>query len=580
MPQPPDQLSAGRYRIERVLGVGGMSVVLLAFDNRIKVVRAIKLLHKRFANNPQIRERFEREATAQASLRHQNILMVHDVVEDDVGTYLVMELAEGGSLADRIKAKGPFSPGEVIQIGITLCAALGAAHNDGVIHRDIKPENILVDRNGVLKIADFGIARIIQAQGSLTQTGMVMGTWAYMPPEQRQSSKEVDGRADIYALGATLFFLLTARKPNALHNSETHDKAYHDIPDDLARVIQKATRLYPEDRYQSCAEMSQDLQALHDGAEMEVTVLFQPTPASTQTLAASLEDLPDYLRDDPDVAETLATLLDPASKNPSLTMVPLGTDAPTPSLYLPPPDAQSIAQSTARSTAQSTEPAGAPSPAPAPVSATPPVVDHAASVARRRAPLVVLLALLTAAAVLLWLLPRLLAPTQGEPTTPVPVAAPVKAQPVPAQPVLAQPVPAQPVPAQPVPAKPVPAKPTGGTAPTSTHSPRIIQIGPATDSASGADTTAAPGTGSVTPTAPADPTGLVIVRTVPSGATVAERGRQLSRSGRGYLLDVGSHVLEIRSPDGEKTLIPIVVQRDQSVEICYSFDTNSACATD
>ncbi|MCK6506793.1 serine/threonine protein kinase, partial [Myxococcota bacterium] len=380
MSTAPELLSEGRYRIERVLGVGGMSVVLLAFDNRMHVQRAIKLLHKRYAKSPQVRERFENEAYAQARLRHPNILMVHDVVDDDVGVYLVMELAEGGSLADRVKQQGPLSPREAAQVGITMCRALGVAHAEGVVHRDIKPENVLVDKHGTLKVADFGIARVVDRHGNLTQTGMVMGTWAYMPPEQRESARQVDGRADIYALGATLFYLLTGKQPTALHNPETHGREYVDFPEALARAIQKATRLYPEDRYQSCEELARDLEEMLGELGTERLADFQPPQAPPDTLAPADEDLSTFLHRDHDAAETLAPFLEPVNLANLAPADGAGTAVPgtavqggrTPSLYLPPPARSQPPLAAPASTAPAaTDPAAAVAPAAAPAAPAP-----------------------------------------------------------------------------------------------------------------------------------------------------------------------------------------------------------------
>jgi serine/threonine-protein kinase len=209
-----------------------------------------------------VRERFVTEAHAQARLRHPNILMVHDVQLTDAGVYMVMDVAENGSLSLRVKERGPLSPAEAAEVAITLLGALELAHKFNVVHRDIKPENVLVDANGILKLADFGIARVVERNMNMTRTGMTMGTWAYMPPEQRNSAKSVDGRADLYALGASIYYLVTAKEPFDLHNTESYDEAFAGFPEPLAQVVMKATRFNPTDRYVDADDMRKALVAL------------------------------------------------------------------------------------------------------------------------------------------------------------------------------------------------------------------------------------------------------------------------------------------------------------------------------
>ncbi len=280
----PETLDRGRYRIERELGVGGTATVYLATDTRIGVHRAIKLLSPEFARSRQNRARFMNEAHAQAGLKHNNVLMVHDVIDDDQGLYMVMELAESDSLGARVGRTGPLSPKEVAEVGITVGGALSVAHAAGVIHRDIKPANILVDRHGVLKLADFGIARVIDREGELTRTGTVMGTWAYMPPEQRENTHVADARSDIYALGVTLHALLTGRHSPNLHNQEAYAEVFADVDPGLARIIQKATRLYPEDRYPRMDAMVADLRAIV--AALEGPSLFDGDVTDPQGIVA------------------------------------------------------------------------------------------------------------------------------------------------------------------------------------------------------------------------------------------------------------------------------------------------------
>ncbi len=256
------QLLDGRYRLERPLGAGGMATVYLAVDTTLQVQRAVKVLNRNYATSPTVRERFRIEASAQTRLRHPNILMVHHVELTDAAVYMVMDVAENGSLSLRVKERGPLSPAEAAEVAITLLGALELAHRSNVVHRDIKPENVLVDGNGILKLADFGIARVVEQNMNMTRTGMTMGTWAYMPPEQRNSAKSVDGRADLYALGASIYFLVTAKEPFDLHNTESYDEAFAGFPEPLAQIVMKATRFSPTDRYIDADDMRKALVGL------------------------------------------------------------------------------------------------------------------------------------------------------------------------------------------------------------------------------------------------------------------------------------------------------------------------------
>ncbi|MCA9573758.1 MAG: serine/threonine protein kinase, partial [Myxococcales bacterium] len=167
-------------------------------------------------------------ARTMAKLHHKNVVLVHDVADDGAFAYLVMELIEGGSVADRMAAFGPLPQRMACEVGIALLAGLGAAHAQGIVHRDVKPHNILVDGEGTPKVTDFGIAQA--SETSTTRTGAVIGTWAYMAPEQRNDAKSVDARADVFAAGCTLYNMLTGTDPFDLYNREIYEKLYKDVP--------------------------------------------------------------------------------------------------------------------------------------------------------------------------------------------------------------------------------------------------------------------------------------------------------------------------------------------------------------
>ena len=202
----------GRYDLKGELGRGGMATVFRAYDPRFKREVAIKVLPREFLHTPTFRARFEREAQTIASLEHAAIVPVYDYGEENDQPYLVMRLMPGGSLAERL-ANGPLSLSDTANILSRLAPALDRAHALGIVHRDLKPGNILFDADGHPYISDFGLAKLTQTSNTaLSQTG-VMGTPAYMAPEQARGDKTIDGRADLYALGAMLFHMLTGRTP-------------------------------------------------------------------------------------------------------------------------------------------------------------------------------------------------------------------------------------------------------------------------------------------------------------------------------------------------------------------------------
>ena len=207
----------GQYDVEDIIGDGGMGTVYRARDPRFDRQVAIKVLHPQFRRDPNVAERFKNEAVIQAKLNHPNIVTVYDfVVEDDVLAF-VMEHVEGDSLGGLIEqATGPIALDRCSDIMKQVLSAMGYAHSQGLVHRDLKPSNILVQKVGgedVVKVMDFGIAKILGDEKMRTATGATMGTLAYMSPEHMRSSKAVDARSDIYSLGATFFELVTGTVP-------------------------------------------------------------------------------------------------------------------------------------------------------------------------------------------------------------------------------------------------------------------------------------------------------------------------------------------------------------------------------
>jgi serine/threonine protein kinase len=200
-------LASGRYRIERTLGQGGMAVVYLAHDEELQRRVAVKVLADHLAGDDNFRARFLRESKLASRLSHPNVVQVYDAGETDGSPYIIMEYVPGETVAQR----GMLSHAEAVPLALQACAGLQHAHKAGLVHRDVKPANLLVREDDVLKIADFGIARAAELT-RLTQHGTVLGTAAYLSPEQA-AGEEVTAATDLYSLGAVVYELLTGRAP-------------------------------------------------------------------------------------------------------------------------------------------------------------------------------------------------------------------------------------------------------------------------------------------------------------------------------------------------------------------------------
>ena len=210
-----ERLEAGtivdrRYQIESRLGSGGMADVYLATDTQLGRRVALKLLYRRFAQDPEFVERFRREASAAAGLQHQHVVSVYDRGEWDGTYYIAMEYLEGRSLKAVIHQEAPLEPGRAIELAVQILRAARFAHRRGVIHRDLKPHNVIVDDEGRATVTDFGIARA--GASDMTQTGSIMGTAQYLSPEQAQGHA-VSAQSDLYSIGIILYEMLTGRVP-------------------------------------------------------------------------------------------------------------------------------------------------------------------------------------------------------------------------------------------------------------------------------------------------------------------------------------------------------------------------------
>jgi serine/threonine-protein kinase len=266
---------AGRYRLESRLGYGGMSTVHLAMDLRLERPVAVKLLAEHLADEPSFVSRFQREAQAAARLVHPNVVQVFDSGRDEhtAQYFIVMEYIEGSSCAEILRDQGWVEVDEALSIIEQACEGLHYAHRHGVVHRDVKPGNLLRAREGEVKLADFGIAKATE-QSSITQIGSVLGTAAYLAPEQARG-EEAGPSADLYALGVVTYQLISGRLPyDATSLTELALKQQQEQPamldtlvaavrPELAQAVAKALALDPRERYQSALEMRH---GLSDGA--------------------------------------------------------------------------------------------------------------------------------------------------------------------------------------------------------------------------------------------------------------------------------------------------------------------------
>jgi eukaryotic-like serine/threonine-protein kinase len=304
----------GRYRIERKLGAGGMADVYLAEDQELGRGVAIKILNGRHANDGQFIERFRREAKNAAALNHPNIVSIYDRGEAEDTYYIAMEFLDGRTLKELIVGHGQAPVRVAVEYARQILSALRFAHRHGIVHRDIKPHNVLVDREGRVKVTDFGIARAGTSQ--MTETGSIVGTAQYLSPEQARGG-EVDQRSDLYSLGVVLYELLTGKTPfegdtpveiamkHLSNTPQAPSELRPDIPPELDMVVLRALAKDPDERYQSADEMEGDLDRVARGAPVAAAtvdaatqVLSRPTP----TTAAA--------------AATAATMISPPSRVP------------------------------------------------------------------------------------------------------------------------------------------------------------------------------------------------------------------------------------------------------------------------
>jgi len=273
------------YKILKKLGEGGMGEVYLAEDTELHRKVALKFLSSHLIFDNDSKARFKREAQAAAALNHPNIITIYEVAEFEERSFIAMEYVEGQSLR-KLLAEKELAAGNVIDVVMQICEGLNKAHQAGIVHRDMKPDNILIDKDGRVKILDFGLAKLKSAATKLTKTSTTLGTVCYMSPEQARG-EETDQRSDIFSVGVVLYELLTRQLPfkgeyeaailYALANEEPEPLARYKagVPEALQRIVDKALKKDRSTRYQSAAEMLADLKGLQK--ETTISAVAKPS---------------------------------------------------------------------------------------------------------------------------------------------------------------------------------------------------------------------------------------------------------------------------------------------------------------
>jgi serine/threonine-protein kinase len=280
----------GRYRILSRIARGGMSTVYAAVDERLERHVAVKVMSAALSSDPAFTDRFAREARTAARLTHLNAVSVYDQGLDTSNgahhVFLVMELVEGRTLRDLMREHGRFTPAEAVSIMEPVLSALSAAHRAGLVHRDVKPENILLSDDGIVKVADFGLARAVESDAESTRTGLMMGTVAYCPPEQITRGR-ADQRSDVYSAGVVLFELLTGKPPyqgdSAMNVAYQHvhsrvpapSSRIKGIPSEIDELVVNATDSDPDSRPADAGEFLAEIAEVR--AELALPVV--PIPA-------------------------------------------------------------------------------------------------------------------------------------------------------------------------------------------------------------------------------------------------------------------------------------------------------------
>ncbi|WP_149362053.1 protein kinase domain-containing protein [Lolliginicoccus suaedae] len=330
-----------RYRIDAPIARGGMSVVYQGMDLRLDRPVAIKVMDPRFSDDPQFLDRFELEARSIARLTHPSLVAVFDQGTDGEHVFLVMELVPGGTLRELLRERGPMPPYAAAAVARPVLRALAVAHRAGLVHRDIKPENVLISDAGAIKVADFGLVRAIAASGTTTG-GMILGTAAYLAPEQ-VTTGSADARSDVYALGVVMFEMLTGRVPFSGDNSISvaYQRTSQDVPapgsivpgvpQELDEFILRATAREPQHRFADAGAMVQALIAVSEKLALPPYRVPAPRQSAQHVAVSSMLGPPGGTGTagkpgaGPGTAEN-----GPADGSHSTTVIPTGTPATPP----------------------------------------------------------------------------------------------------------------------------------------------------------------------------------------------------------------------------------------------------------
>jgi len=281
-PTNTPRVLSGRYELSHLVARGGMAEVYRARDQLLDRPVALKVLFPELSVDRSFVERFRREAQAAANLSHPNIVPVFDWGEDNGTYFIVMEFVDGRALSSILRTAGPLHPDRAAEIAADVAGALSYAHRHGVVHRDVKPGNVLITEEGTIKVTDFGIARAVNTEESLTQTGAVMGTATYFSPEQAEGMG-VDSRSDIYSLGVVIFEMVTGRPPFlgdtpvavASKHVREHPPAPREVnpgvPPDLEAIILKCLAKSPDHRYATGDDLRIDLLRFREGRAVGAT---------------------------------------------------------------------------------------------------------------------------------------------------------------------------------------------------------------------------------------------------------------------------------------------------------------------
>ena len=280
-----------RFRIDQLLGEGGMGKVYKAYDLELERTVALKILQPELTRDPNVVLRFKQELLLASKISHRNILRIHDLSEYEGVKFISMAFVEGKDLNQLLKESGPFPVDRAVKMGRQMCEALDAAHMEGVVHRDFKPHNVLVGKNDHVYVSDFGLATSLEtAKLGMTRTGAFVGTPRYMSPEQVEG-KHVDSRSDLYSLGLVLYEMVSGEGP--FTGDSTWQMMYQrvkevpknvkefspNVPDDVAKIIMHCLERDPAERYQTAKEIIADIDA-HRGPELSTTSMYRATSPS------------------------------------------------------------------------------------------------------------------------------------------------------------------------------------------------------------------------------------------------------------------------------------------------------------